>query len=184
MADAASASDPLDTGHDHDGIREHDNRLPNWWLATLLGSVVFGYGYWLAYHVLDVPGSVARWEAEEAAMAARVLAAPADDKVLLALSQNSDLMAKTHVTFRQQCAACHGDRGEGKIGPNLTDAAWIHGAKPSDLYTVIGAGVLQKGMPAWKPVLGEERVRALAAYVHTLKGKNLPGRAPEGDRKE
>ncbi len=184
MADAAHGSDPLDTGHDYDGIHEHDNRLPNWWLATLFGTTIFAYGYWMAYHVFETPSTVARWEAGEAEIAARANATPADDKVLLALSHDSGLMAKTQATFKQQCSACHGENGEGKIGPNLTDAVWIHGPKPTEVYAVIGSGVLQKGMPAWKPVLGEERVRALAAYVQTLRGKNLPGRPPEGDRKE
>ncbi len=177
-------ADPLDTGHDYDGIHEHDNRLPNWWLITLFGTIVFGYGYWMAFHVLEAPSAVARWEAGEAEIAAKAVATPADDKVLLALSHDLDLMAKTQLTFKQQCSACHGEHGEGKIGPNLTDSTWIHGPRPTDVYTVISGGVLQKGMPAWRPVLGEERVRALAAYVQTLKGKNLPGRAPEGDRKE
>ena len=40
---------PLDTGHDYDGIRELDNQLPNWWLATLLIAMVFGFGYWPYY---------------------------------------------------------------------------------------------------------------------------------------
>ena len=35
-------------------------------------------------------------------------------------------------------------------------------------------------MPTWGPLLGAEKVKMMAAYVTTLKGKNLPGRAPEG----
>jgi cytochrome c oxidase cbb3-type subunit 3 len=37
-------------------------------------------------------------------------------------------------------------------------------------------------MLAWEPVLGAERVRSVAAYVNSLKGKNLPGKAPEGEK--
>ncbi len=38
--------DDIDTGHDYDGIREYDNRLPLWWLITLWGAVAFGMIYW------------------------------------------------------------------------------------------------------------------------------------------
>jgi cytochrome c oxidase cbb3-type subunit III len=178
---AANSEADVDTGHDYDGIREFDNRLPNWWLATLFLAMIYAYGYFFYYHVFDGPGLVATYNAEQAAAAAREAAAPVDDNVILALAADKDLMTnKAMPLFQTQCVACHKADGSGQIGPNLTDNFWIHGNKPSEIYNTISKGVAAKGMPTWGPVLGAERVRMMAAYVTTLKGKNLPGKAPEG----
>ena len=176
---AAAGGADVDTGHDYDGIREYDNRLPNWWLATLFISIVFGYGYFFYYHVFD-GGSLAATYAAEAAEAASHQAGPVDDVTILALAGSTLMQEKAAPLFQAQCVACHGPNGEGKIGPNLTDKFWIHGGKPTEIYNTISKGVVSKGMLAWGPILGDEKVRMMAAYITTLKGKNLPGKAPEG----
>jgi cytochrome c oxidase cbb3-type subunit 3 len=171
-----------DMGHEYDGIRELDNRLPNWWLAILFGTVVFGYGYWMYYHVLEGPSMMATYQAEEEAAKKKLAAQAATitDEAVVKLSKDEKVITQAKTIFAQTCAACHGNDGEGKIGPNLTDGAWLHGSKPTEIYKTISSGVAAKGMPAWEPVLGAEKVRMLTAYIETLKGKNLPGKGPEG----
>lgn len=83
--------------------------------------------------------------------------------------------------FKQNCVACHGQKGEGIVGPNLTDDYWLHGNKLSDVVKVITNGVPAKGMMAWKPQLSTAQIQAVASYVLSLKGA-VPanGKAPQG----
>lgn len=180
------SKDPVDTGHEYDGIREHDNVLPNWWLATLFITIVFGFGYWAYYHTLKaglLPGGEYAAEIDAAANAAREAAksrGAVTDDLLVQLAQAPGSVTAGAATFKTTCASCHGADGQGLIGPNLTDKAWIHGSKPTQILATITNGVAAKGMPAWEPVLGPDRVQEVAAYILTIRGKNVPGKAPEG----
>ncbi|QLE09199.1 cytochrome-c oxidase, cbb3-type subunit III [Pseudoalteromonas shioyasakiensis] len=72
------------------------------------------------------------------------------------------------------CAACHGADGKGSVAhnlpfgaPNLTDNIWLYGGSKravEETLTNGRAGV----MPAWKDILGEEKVHLLTAYVYSL----------------
>ena len=182
-AGAAGSSSEVDRdmGHEYDGIREFDNRLPNWWLATLLLAIVFAYGYFFYYHIFDGVGLRATYQAEQKAIDDAEAAKPVDEASILALAADTKMMTeKAQPLFVQQCSACHKPDATGLIGPNLTDSFWLHGNKPSEIYATISKGVAAKGMPTWGPLLGAERVKMMAAYITTLKGKNLPGKAPEG----
>ena len=46
---------------------------------------------------------------------------------------------------------------------------------------MIDEGVAAKGMPAWGSVLGAQKVERLSAFVSSLEGKDVPGKAPEGE---
>jgi cytochrome c oxidase cbb3-type subunit 3 len=75
------------------------------------------------------------------------------------------------------CAACHGADGKGSAAmgiplgaPNLTDNIWLYGASQRDVESSINngrAGV----MPAWKDILGEQKVHVISAYVYSLSQK-------------
>ncbi|MBX7114689.1 MAG: c-type cytochrome [Myxococcaceae bacterium] len=170
--------------HVYDGIEEQDNYLPNWWLTILFGSIVFAAGYWFVYHsakLLPLPGQV--YEAEAAAWAEAQRNAPvATDSVLLALVDDTEVRAEGKQVFSTVCATCHGQKGEGLVGPNLTDGYWLHGNKPTELYRGVSSGYVDKGMPSWGPALGEKKVRAVVAYLMTIRGQNVAGKAPQGEQ--
>jgi cytochrome c oxidase cbb3-type subunit 3 len=74
--------------------------------------------------------------------------------------------------FAEQCAACHGESGEGSqdLGaPDLSDQLWLYGGTKRDIVQQIHAprhGV----MPAWTGRLDPETIKSLAIYVHALGG--------------
>jgi cytochrome c oxidase cbb3-type subunit 3 len=84
--------------------------------------------------------------------------------------------------FVKNCAACHGDHGQGLIGPNLTDDNWLHGqGVPADIVKTISEGVAEKGMPPWGPVLKPEEIVGATAYIRSLHGSNPAGaKEPQG----
>lgn len=72
--------------------------------------------------------------------------------------------------FAENCAACHGERGEGGLGigaPSLTDRATIYGQDAQTVYQTLTRG--RRGvMPAWAGRLSEAEITLLALYVSRL----------------
>lgn len=172
--------------HVYDGIQEYDNPLPRWWTAIFWATFVFSIGYFFHYHLSGNGQSVAQGyavdrRAADETRAREALTQNVTEDLLASLLTNSAAVDKGKETFIGKCAVCHGQKGEGLIGPNLTDAHFIHGSgKMMDLYDVTSNGVDAKGMPAWSKQLGPDELRSVVAFVGTLRHTNLPGKAPEG----
>ena len=159
--------DPI-RAHVFDGIAEYDRRLPNWWLVTLYAGIVFAILYWMATQHFGrstnesvVDAEMQRIEAEKLASSASNL----DEATLWKMSRNPLFVEAGRATFQSTCASCHNAALTGGIGPNLVDAVWVHGNKPTDLLKVVTDGVAAKGMPAWGPVLGGKKVSEVVAFV-------------------
>lgn len=175
--------------HEYDGIEEADNQLPIWWLVVFFAAIGFGVAYWFAHHeygMAQLPGEeYARAMAEKQAVEerrARALEAKLGGQGMEALAQDTGLVSAGSATFAASCVACHGQKAEGTIGPNLTDEFWIHGGSAEAIQQVIGQGVAAKGMPAWAGVLGPVAVSQVTAFVLSLRNTNAPGKAPQGER--
>jgi cytochrome c oxidase cbb3-type subunit 3 len=85
-------------------------------------------------------------------------------------------------TYATSCMMCHGDKGQGLIGPNLTDQYWIHGGTDADLFNVITSGVPVKGMTPWGNILSQEQRAQVVSYIRSLEGSNPSGgKGPEGE---
>jgi mono/diheme cytochrome c family protein len=88
-------------------------------------------------------------------------------------------------TFKNLCASCHGQAGEGNIGPNFTDNFWIHGSEFKDLCKTIVEGVPDKGMISWVGQLSGDQIKQVASYILSLEGSNPPNqKAAQGTKFE
>lgn len=173
------------SGHDYDGIQEEDNQLPRWWVWLFIITIIIAFLYLMWFHVLGLGqgqiglyrDAVAQAEAAQAARQAQALA----NLDLTRPSTESAVLSEGGSLYQTHCSGCHLASGAGLIGPNLTDAYWIHGAAFADNMRIIENGVLEKGMTAWKNSLSLRQRHAVASYIYTLRGSNPPNpRDPQG----
>lgn len=171
---------------EHDGIQELDNQLPRWWVLLFIFSIIFAVLYFSWYHVLGLGQGqeqryhdmVARAEEAQAARQSEMMA----NLDLRAPSRLDEVLAEGQTIYIANCASCHHSTGRGLIGPNLTDAYWIHGPNFEDSMQVIAKGVLEKGMQAWENSLSLRQRHAVASYIYSIRGSEPPDpRAPEGE---
>lgn len=154
--------------HVYDGIQEYDKRLPNWWLLTFYGTIVFAVIYWLMTQHFPSSTDESRIQAEMARIDAAKLsssAAALDDAAIWKMSRNAVFVDAGRDTFKTYCASCHNEALTGGIGPNLLDEVWIHGGRPTQVLATVDAGVLEKGMPGWGPVLGSQKISEVVAFI-------------------
>ena len=181
--------------HNYDGIQEYDNPLPRWWLWLFYATIIFTPLYLGYYHFLGGPGTEEEYAQEvAAAKASQRQVAAAGMSVSSAVNSRGEQQAAPAVAgiaspengkavFAGYCASCHGQVGEGGIGPNLTDEYWLHGNTTENLVAVVTDGVPAKGMVAWKSILNPKKIRDVVAYIQTLKGTNPPnGKPPQGEK--
>ena len=118
-----------------------------------------------------------------------------DDLLSAATVEEADTIEYTALTdaeslaggksiFMQNCVSCHGQLGEGGIGPNLTDDYWLHGdGGITGIVRTVRNGVPIKGMIAWKTYLKPEQILEVGSYVLTLQGTSPPNpKAPQGTK--
>ena len=89
---------------------------------------------------------------------------------LAGLEAPADMAAAGRPKFEMFCASCHGLDGKGMqaVGaPNLTDDIWLYAPTSDEIrYGIVNGRNNQ--MPAQLALLGEQKVRLLAAYVLSL----------------
>lgn len=178
--------------HKFDGIAELDNPTPAWFMVLFYGTIIFAFAYMMNYHVLgygmsqDEEYAAELVQAEEAKIA--FLANPANAGMAVNENNIEDnnepaVLQKGAALYAGRCTPCHGEHGEGIVGPNLTDEYWLHGGTVKEVFKTIKYGVPDKGMVPWEKSLSPQQLSDLTHYVLSLQGTNPAGaKAPQGNK--
>ena len=174
--------------HNYDGVRELDNNLPPWWKGVFYLSIAFAPFYLYFNHFADSAAStqehyaIEMEQAEDEVKAFLATQKNAIDESNVTFLEDTDALSNGGIIYQSKCAVCHGQAGEGGIGPNLTDPYWLHGGSIVDVFRTIKHGVPEKGMIAWKNDLRPRDMQEVASFIKTMSGTNPPnGKDPQGE---
>lgn len=183
--------------HEYDGIKELDNHMPVWWLWLFYFTIAWGAGYLVYYYMLGGPNQVELYEMEMAAAEEQYelhngggasSGGVADfDWAYLDDEERIEEGKEIFMSTTNLCFTCHGNEGQGLVGPNLTDNLWLHGCSPQDLATSISQGYPDMGMLPYGngTPLPNEQVQNLISYIASIQGTEPAGaKAPNMERAE
>jgi len=175
--------------HPHDGIYELDNPAPPWFMMLFYITIVIAAIYYIRFTFTD-SGYTQVEEYEQEMLAAKgdqdkrleSTGNVVDENTVQYLTDEAAL-EKGKAIYDGNCKICHGDYGQGAIGPNFTDDYFIHGGSIQDIFKVIKYGVVEKGMISWESQLGPESMEKVASYIKNLQGKSspVPGKEAQGE---
>ena len=169
--------------HEYDGIRELDNNLPPWWVWGFVATIIFAFIYMFDYHILKTSDlqieaynkDMAKSEKEVKAYLAKMSMNVDENNATLMVSAED--ISKGKSLFSTNCVACHQAKGEGGIGPNLTDKNWIYGYDIKEVFKTVKNGT-PNGMPEHNSKFNPIQIQQVSSYVLTLpftEGKEAQG---------
>lgn len=180
----------VETDHEYDGIRELDNNLPPWWKWGFYLTIVVAIFYLINFHVLKTGDlQIAEYnksmeKAQEEVNAYLISQAlNVDEHSVVSLLDEEDLNRGKGL-YIKYCKVCHGEYGEGLVGPNMTDDYWIYGNDIKNIFKTVKYGA-KNGMKSWKDELNPVQMQQVSSFIQTLQGTNPPNqKEPQGDKYE
>lgn len=176
--------------HEYDGIQEFDQKLPNWWLFTFYGGILWFVVYWgLYYHggvfqtdQEKIIAQVSELHEKKDAELAATLATLDDQTLIEKWATDPVIVASGEAIYSINCVACHAvdlsatmDVAGNKIplpGLALTDGEWKYGAKPMDVFKLINEGTPADStghngarMQAWGQMLSPKQIAEVTAFL-------------------
>ena len=113
---AKNAGEIILREHEYDGIQEYDQKLPNWWLFTFYGAIVWFVVLWVLYYhtpvykdahqeVIDMIVAVQKAKAIEVEKLVKSLD---DSKFVYQWAKNPEMVTNGKAVFMTNCTPCHG----------------------------------------------------------------------------
>ena len=191
------------TGHDWNGIRELNTPFPRLVIWALLLAFVYSVIAWVLLPAWPTGRDYTRGllgldQRAEAAEGFRALSGRRQDWLsrfggadFAALTADKALMATAMPAaarlYADNCAACHGTRGQGGPGfPVLSDGTWLWSGDPDEIATTIRHGINADDpdtryaeMPAFDWIERPDRI-ALSRFVAELPGGAADFETPAG----
>ncbi len=180
-------------GHVWDGdLEEYNNPLPGWWMWLFIITLVFAVVYLVLYPGLGSYKGLFGWSStgqyQKEVKVAEDKYGPLYQKFqampIEQVAKDPQAREIGARLFQTYCVQCHGSDARGAKGfPNLKDTDWLWGGEPKTIEATVLRGRPAAGdngvqdvpavprMPAWGPILGEEKVKDVANYVMSLSKK-------------
>ena len=176
--------------HEYDGIQEYDQKLPNWWLFTFYGAIVWFVVHWAVYYHTNtiktpqdrVKDGIAEVQKVKAAELEKTLASLDDSTLVHDWASKPEVVTAGEATFLTNCTACHGADlsatmtvGATKVplpGLPLNDRQWKFGGKPMQIFKLINEGSPPEStgyngakMQVWGQTLSPKQIAEVTAYL-------------------
>lgn len=176
--------------HEYDGIQEYDQKLPNWWLFTFYGAIVWFVVLWVLYYQTNlfqdshelVREQIAAIQKAKSAELEKTLATLNDAKLVHEWATNPQVVAAGEATFLTNCVPCHGADLSATItvgtikaplpGLPLNDHQWKFGGKPMRIFQLINEGSPPEStgnngakMQVWGQTLSPKQIAEVVAYI-------------------
>lgn len=170
--------------HEYDGIQEFDQKLPNWWLMTFYGAIIFYLIYWFVYYQAGliqtdqarVTSAMVEIQEKKKLALEETLATLTDEALVHDWATDRTIVAEGEKIYSQICVGCHGPEldAPNKLGLSLVDHEWKYGDKPLDIFNIINDGTPaeSKGMPPtgarmipWGATYSPKQVAQLVAFI-------------------
>ena len=94
--------------------------------------------------------------------------APAQSPRVNPFANDADAAEAGRAQFRLRCAPCHGFKGEGGRGPNLTLGTYNAGNTDEDLFRVIWEGVPGSEMPGYEGRMTEDETWKFVSFIRSI----------------
>jgi len=161
------------------GAKGYPNLLDNDWLW---GGSIEEIAFTVSHGIRNEHSPEARWTEMPAfgeILSKEEIAAVVEHvRAISGRESDAALAAAGETVYLDNCAACHGDAGEGSRdmgAPVLNNAIWLYGGDVATLTETV-ANARFGVMPAWSEAyhpaggLSAAEINAVAAYVHQLGG--------------